>query len=69
MRDFIERVRKAYNSPSAWDREPLFFKTFMWVLIVVGGILKLIYCAVVSVTIPLWIVPYIIYSTRRNKDE
>ena len=67
MREFIERVRKAYYSPSAWDSEPLFFKTFMWVLAIVGLILSAIYCIVVAVTIPLWIVPYIIYYTRRRK--
>ena len=67
MRDFIERIRRAYNYKSAWDKEPLFFKTFMWVLVIVSLILQLIYCVVVAVTIPIWIVPYIIYTTRGSK--
>ena len=69
MRDFIKRVRRAYDSQSAWDSEPLFFKTLMWVIVVLGLILKAIYCVVVAVTIPLWVVPYIIYSTRRNRND
>ena len=68
MREFIRRVERAYNSQSAWDREPLFFKTLMWVLVIIGVILKAIYCIIVAVTIPVWIVPYIIYSTRRNRN-
>lgn len=67
MKEFIERMREAYIYDYAWSNEPLFFKVFMFVSILIGFILKVIYCVVVAVTIPLWIVPYIIYFTRRSR--
>lgn len=67
MKQFIDRVREAFDSEYAWAREPLFFKTFVAVFAVVLFILKVIYCFIVAVTIPLWVVPYIIYYTRRSR--
>ena len=67
MKDFIERVRNAYNYEWHWDKEPLFFKTFVVVVVLISLIVKAIYCIVAAITIPVWIVPYIIYTYIRNR--
>ena len=67
MGKFIERIRDAYNYDYAWENEPLFFKAFMVIAVVPYWLLKLVYCSVVGVTFPLWIVPYAIWWTKKNK--
>lgn len=67
MKNFIKRIKDAYNYDYAWANEPLFFKVFLMILGLFGGLLMLLYMMVVAVTVPLWIVPYMIYWIRRNK--
>lgn len=67
MKDFIERVRKAYNIDFYFVDEPLFFRSFVVVLFLVVNIIKAIYCIVAAITVPVWIVPYIIYTCVRNR--
>ena len=69
MKDFIERVRKAYNSDFYFGEEPLFFQSFVVVLYLVVLIVKAIYCAVAAITVPVWIAPYIIYTCVRNRSK
>lgn len=61
MEDFINRIKKDFEYASHYDREPLFFKVFLWFVLVTVGIIKIIYCAVVLISIPLWIIPYMVY--------
>ena len=67
MQKFIERIKHAWDSQYAWTREPLFFKAFMVVLTSLYGLFKLIFAIVTGITSPLWIVPYAIYWTNKNK--
>lgn len=67
MRDFIKRIRDAYEYEWAWRNEPIFFKAFMIAIVTPYWVFKTIYAIVAFVTSPLWIVPYAIWWTRRNR--
>ena len=69
MKDFIERVRKAYNDDFYIVDEPLFFQSFVVVLYLVVQIVKALYCIVAAITVPVWIAPYIIYTCVRNRSR
>lgn len=69
MKAFFERIEKAYNSQGAWNREPLFFKVFMIFAVLVWGLLKVVYCILAFITVPLWIVPYMIFWIRKEKKR
>ena len=69
MRKFIERIKDAYTYDWAWAKEPLFFKAFLVALCIPTGVCKAIFAIVVGITFPLWIVPYAIVWSRRNKHE
>jgi hypothetical protein len=66
MERFIKRMKDAWNNLEAYDREPLFFKVFMFFAICVGLLCKLAYCIVIFFTVPLWIVPYVIYWCKKG---
>jgi hypothetical protein len=66
MKLFFERIRNAYNNERDYEREPLFFKAFMWVIVMVWYVLIALYVIIAAVTSPLWIVPYMIYWTKKH---
>lgn len=67
MRKFIDRMRDAYEYDWAWANEPLFIKAFLIVMVIPCWLLKVIFAIIAGVTSPLWIVPYAIWWTRKNK--
>lgn len=67
MKEFIKRVKEAYNDQGAWNQETFQFKILMWFLVTVWFIVVGIYSIIAFVTTPIWIVPYVIYSIRRDK--
>jgi hypothetical protein len=67
MKKFIERIRDAYEYQWAWQMEPWFFKAFMVALIIPYALFKVVLVVVTGLTSPLWIVPYAIWWTKKNK--
>ena len=67
MKKFIERIRDAYENQWAWQREPWFFKAFMVTFFIPYLLFKVVLVVVVGLTSPLWIVPYAIWWTKKNK--
>lgn len=67
MRKFIKRVTNAYQYEHEFDKEPLFFKSFIALLVVLYYIFIFIYAIVAFVTSPLWVIPYAIWWTRKNR--
>ena len=69
MKDFIDRIKKDFEFVSHYDRESLFFKVFLWIAYITVGVAKIIYCVVVLISIPLWIIPYMVYWCHKRKKR
>lgn len=68
MKEFIYRVKNGLNFERSYDNEPLFFKIFLYftyVFVIVG---KAIFCVACFFTVPIWILPYMIYYCKANKS-
>lgn len=68
MKEFINRVREAYEYDWAWVNEPLFFKAFLVAFFIPMQVFKFIYAIVVGITFPLWIVPYVIWWKKKGGE-
>lgn len=68
MKAFIKRLKEAFKYDHVYDTEPLPIKIIVGTFTGFYMIFLLAFMMVLVVTVPLWIVPYMIYWIRRNKE-
>ena len=60
MKNFIKRIKDDFEYYELYEREPLFFKAFLWFVM-------FFVFTVDFITVPLWIILYAIYWCCKNK--
>ena len=66
MRKFIDRINDDYEYQREFEKEPLFFKCFLFAIIITYWLFKAIFAIVACVTSPIWVVPYAIWWTKKK---
>lgn len=69
MRAFFKRLKEAYKYEYVYDTEPLPIKIIVGVFTCVYMIFLLVFVCILAVTVPLWIIPYMIYWIKKEKNN
>jgi hypothetical protein len=69
MKNFIKRFKEAFKYGWAYEDESFPMKILVGVFTCFYMIFCLVLVLASVVAIPLWVVPYIIYCTRRNSND
>lgn len=69
MKEFIERIKDDWEYETEFNREPFYFKVFLFFVFLFYFIFKGVYAVLCFVTVPIWILPYYIFWKNRNKGD
>lgn len=69
MGAFFNRLKEAFKYEYVYDDEPLPIKIIVGVFACIYMILALAFLMVSVVTVPLWIIPYMIYWIKKEKKD
>jgi hypothetical protein len=69
MKLFVERIKNDFDYEWAYSREPVYFKTFLWFLLFWGLIVKGLFCVLLFVTVPIWILPYFVWWNKKQRSN
>ena len=67
MRKFIDRIHEAKEYHYAWATASLPLKFIVFAVSVFETLLQGFIVIAMTITLPLWIVPYVVIWNRRNK--
>ena len=67
MRKFIDRIREAKEYDYAWATASLPLKVIVFAALFFETLLQVFIIIAMTITLPLWIVPYVVIWNRRNK--
>ena len=66
MRYFLKRFKDAWNDQGTYNCETLYFKIIMCFLVIPYCVFKAVFIIIAFVTVPLWILPYMIYCAKKG---
>ena len=69
MKKFINRVSNALNYERDFNNEPLYFKVFVVFCFCFRVVAIIIYCVLCFLTVPIWIVPYMVWYCIKHEKE
>ena len=69
MKAFINRLKEAFKYEHVYDTEPLPIKIIVGTFTGFCILFFLVFMLILVATIPLWIIPYMIYWIKKEKKD
>lgn len=66
MKYFIKRIKRDLDNDKCYNSEPIYFKSFLYFVVLICFVGKGVFALLSFVTVPIWIIPYFIWW--RNKE-
>lgn len=69
MSEFINRIKDSMEFQGYYESQPIYFRTLVCFIVIFEYIFQVVFFMISFITVPFWIVPYLIYTVVKTKLE
>lgn len=69
MSEFINRIKDSMEYQEYYESQPIYFRALVCFIVIFEYIFRVVLFMISFITVPFWIVPYLIYTVVKTKLE